>query len=123
MIRELDVKVITKAVEDMCISANKILPGDVKNAVLSARDTEQNPLALSVLKDLEEKDPLEILAYQYDLVANGYEVASGAVRNTDKDIMLKLFDIVGYGEEEIQKRFGALYTAFQFGGKSSDLHW
>ena len=67
------------------------------------------------LKDLETKDPLSIEAYQYDLVANGYEVASGAVRNTDKDVMLKLFEIVGYGEEEIQKRFGALYTAFQFG--------
>lgn len=54
MIRELDVNVIAKAVEQMCISANKVLPEDVKNAVLSARNTEQNPLALSVLNDLEE---------------------------------------------------------------------
>ncbi|MBQ7045594.1 MAG: fumarate hydratase [Clostridia bacterium] len=52
--RELDVNVIAKAVEQMCISANKVLPEDVKNAVLSARNTEQNPLALSVLNDLEE---------------------------------------------------------------------
>lgn len=67
------------------------------------------------LDELKTKNPLEIDAYQYDLVANGYEVASGAVRNTDKDIMIELFKIVGYGEEEIQKRFGALYTAFQYG--------
>lgn len=67
------------------------------------------------LEELNSVDPLEIDAYQYDLVANGYEIASGAVRNTDKDMMLKLFDIVGYGEEEIVKRFGALYTAFQYG--------
>jgi aspartyl-tRNA synthetase len=67
------------------------------------------------MEALTTMDPLKIDAYQYDLVANGYEVASGAVRNTDKDVMLKLFDIVGYGEEEIQARFGALYTAFQYG--------
>ena len=67
------------------------------------------------LEELQTIDPLEISAYQYDLVANGYEVASGAVRNVDKDIMLKLFEIVGYGEEEIKSRFGALYTAFQYG--------
>ncbi len=67
------------------------------------------------METLTSTDPLEVVAYQYDLVANGYEAASGAVRNTDKDVMLKLFDIVGYGEEEIQSRFGALYTAFQYG--------
>ena len=67
------------------------------------------------LETLNTANPLDILAYQYDLVANGYEVASGAVRNTDKDIMLKVFEIVGYGEEEIKNRFGALYTAFQYG--------
>ena len=67
------------------------------------------------MEALTSKDPLEILAFQYDLVANGYEVASGAVRNADKDVMLKLFEIVGYGEEEIKNRFGALYTAFQYG--------
>ena len=67
------------------------------------------------METLTTVDPLDVVAYQYDLVANGYEVASGAVRNTDKDVMLKLFEIVGYGEEEIQSRFGALYTAFQYG--------
>lgn len=67
------------------------------------------------LETLNTINPLYVVAYQYDLVANGYEVASGAVRNTDKDVMLKLFEIVGYGEEEIINRFGALYTAFQYG--------
>ena len=67
------------------------------------------------LEALTTMDPLDVVAYQYDLVANGYETASGAVRNTDKDVMLKLFEIVGYGEEEIKNRFGALYTAFQYG--------
>ena len=64
---------------------------------------------------LENCNPLDIVADQYDLVANGYEVASGAVRNTDKNIMLKLFEMVGYDEQEIKSRFGALYTAFQYG--------
>ena len=67
------------------------------------------------LEDIDKVNPLKIDAYQYDLVANGYEVASGAVRNTDKDMMIKLFDIIGYKEDEIIKRFGALYTAFQYG--------
>jgi len=67
------------------------------------------------VEEIDKVDPLKIEAYQYDLVANGYEVASGAVRNTDRDMMLKLFDIVGYSEDEIIKRFGALYTAFQYG--------
>ena len=67
------------------------------------------------METLMSTNPLDVVAYQYDLVGNGYEVASGAVRNTDIDVMLKLFDIVGYGEEEIKNRFGALYTAFQYG--------
>ncbi len=60
-------------------------------------------------------DPTQILAYQYDLVCNGIELASGAVRNHDIDIMKKAFEIAGYSEEELKKRFNALYTAFQFG--------
>lgn len=67
------------------------------------------------MKALTEMDPLDVVAYQYDLVANGYECASGAVRNTDTDTMVKLFEIVGYGKEEVEKRFGALYTAFTYG--------
>ena len=64
---------------------------------------------------LENKLPTEVLAYQYDLVCNGIELASGAVRNHDTDIMKKAFAIAGYGEEELKKRFNALYNAFQHG--------
>ncbi|MBR3684615.1 MAG: aspartate--tRNA ligase [Lachnospiraceae bacterium] len=60
-------------------------------------------------------DPTEILAYQYDLVCNGIELASGAVRNHDIDIMKKAFEIAGYSEDELKSRFNALYTAFQYG--------
>ena len=67
------------------------------------------------LDALENKDPLEILAYQYDLVCNGYEMASGAVRNHNPEIMVKAFEIAGYSEEEVKNRFGALYNAFQYG--------
>ena len=67
------------------------------------------------MEALLTKDPTEVLAYQYDLVCNGIELASGAVRNHDIDIMKKAFDIAGYSEEELKKRFNALYTAFQYG--------
>lgn len=67
------------------------------------------------LQALEEKDPLEVLAYQYDIVCNGVELSSGAVRNYDLDIMVKAFAIAGYTEEELKTKFGALYTAFRFG--------
>ena len=67
------------------------------------------------LEALENKNPLEILAYQYDLVCNGYEMASGAVRNHDPEIMVKAFEIAGYTEEDVKNRFGALYNAFQYG--------
>lgn len=67
------------------------------------------------LDALENQNPLEILAYQYDIVCNGIELSSGAVRNHDIQIMLKAFEMAGYTEEEVKKKFGALYTAFQFG--------
>ena len=67
------------------------------------------------LDALENKNPLEILAYQYDIVCNGIELSSGAVRNHDISIMLKAFTMAGYTEEEVKSKFGALYTAFQFG--------
>ncbi|MBR7163790.1 MAG: aspartate--tRNA ligase [Clostridia bacterium] len=67
------------------------------------------------MEALLTKEPTEILAYQYDLVGNGIELASGAVRNHDIDIMKKAFEIAGYPEEELKKRFNALYTAFQYG--------
>lgn len=67
------------------------------------------------LSALEEKDPLAILAYQYDIVCNGVELSSGAVRNHDLDIMVRAFEIAGYTKEELEAKFGALYSAFQFG--------
>ncbi len=67
------------------------------------------------LEALENQNPLEILAYQYDIVCNGIELSSGAVRNHDIQIMLKAFEMAGYTEEEVKTKFGALYTAFQFG--------
>ena len=67
------------------------------------------------LEALENKNPLEILAYQYDMVCNGVEIASGAVRNHDIEIMLKAFSMAGYTKEEVKSKFGALYTAFQYG--------
>ncbi|MBO5095238.1 MAG: aspartate--tRNA ligase [Lachnospiraceae bacterium] len=67
------------------------------------------------LKALNEQEPLEILAYQYDIVCNGVELSSGAVRNHDIDIMVKAFELAGYDEETLKNKFGALYQAFQFG--------
>ena len=67
------------------------------------------------LDALENQNPLEILAYQYDIVCNGIELSSGAVRNHDIEIMVKAFEMAGYTEEEVKTKFGALYTAFQFG--------
>ena len=67
------------------------------------------------LEALLTKDPLEILAYQYDIVCNGVELSSGAVRNHDLEIMVKAFSMAGYTEDELKTKFGALYQAFQFG--------
>lgn len=67
------------------------------------------------MEALMSDDPTQVLAYQYDLVCNGIELASGAVRNHDIDIMKKAFEIAGYSEEELKTRFNALYTAFQYG--------
>ena len=80
-------------------------------------DFSHNPFSMPQggLEALENKDPLDILAYQYDLVCNGYEMASGAVRNHNPEIMVKAFEIAGYTEEEVKNRFGALYNAFQYG--------
>ena len=67
------------------------------------------------LEALQTKNPLDILAYQYDIVCNGIELSSGAVRNHDMEIMVKAFEIAGYDEETLKSKFGALYQAFQFG--------
>lgn len=67
------------------------------------------------LEALEKKDPLEILAYQYDIICNGVELSSGAVRNHDITIMEKAFALAGYDTDTLKSRFGALYRAFQYG--------
>ena len=64
---------------------------------------------------LINKEPTEVLAYQYDIVCNGVELSSGAVRNHDLDIMIKAFEIAGYSEDELKEKFKSLYTAFQYG--------
>ncbi len=67
------------------------------------------------MKDLLEKDPLDILAYQYDLVCNGVELSSGAVRNHDPEIMIKAFELVRLGEDDVKAKFPAMYNAFTYG--------
>ena len=67
------------------------------------------------LEALNTMNPEDILAYQYDIVCNGVELSSGAVRNHDLDIMVKAFEIAGYSKEDLKTKFGALYNAFQFG--------
>ncbi|MCL2036344.1 MAG: aspartate--tRNA ligase [Oscillospiraceae bacterium] len=76
-----------------------------------------NPFSMpqGELDALNNKDPFEILAYQYDFVLNGVELASGAVRNHNPDIMVKAFEIAGFSEEDVKNKFGALYSAFRFG--------
>jgi aspartyl-tRNA synthetase len=67
------------------------------------------------MDDLLNKNPLDILAYQYDFVCNGYEMASGGVRNHDRDILKKAFELVGYSEDVVKSKFPALYEAFRYG--------
>ena len=67
------------------------------------------------LKALVEEDPLSINAYQYDLVCNGVELSSGAVRNHDPEIMVKAFELVGLGEDDVKAKFPAMYNAFCYG--------
>ena len=76
-----------------------------------------NPFSMPVggLDSLVNKDPLDIVAHQFDLVCNGYELASGAVRNHDIEVMEKAFEIAGYSKEDVEERFGNLYNAFQYG--------
>ena len=80
-------------------------------------DFNHNPFSMPQggIEALQTKDPLDILAYQYDAVCNGYEITSGAVRNHSPEIMVKAFEIAGYEEETIKTKFGALYNAFQYG--------
>lgn len=80
-------------------------------------DFGHNPFSMPQggLEALQNKNPLDILAYQFDMVGNGYELASGAVRNHDTAIMTKAFEIAGYSEETVKNKFGALYNAFKYG--------
>lgn len=80
-------------------------------------DFSHNPFSMPQggLDALNNKDPLEIVAYQYDLVCNGYEMLSGAVRNHDQETMIKAFNLVGYDEEVVKNKFSALFNAFSYG--------
>ncbi len=80
-------------------------------------DFTHNPFSMPQggMDALLNKDPLEIFAYQYDIVCNGVELSSGAVRNHNPEIMKKAFEIAGYGEDVLKAKFGALYNAFAFG--------
>ena len=79
-------------------------------------DFEHNPFSMPQggMKALDG-DPLDVLGYQYDLACNGYELVSGAIRNHKPEIMFKAFEIAGYGEDEVRKRFGGMVNAFQYG--------
>ena len=80
-------------------------------------DFTHNPFSMPQggLEALNTRDPLTIYAYQYDIVCNGVELSSGAVRNHNPEIMKRAFEIAGYGEEDVRAKFGALYTAFSYG--------
>ena len=80
-------------------------------------DFSHNPFSMPQggLEALETKDPLDILAFQYDIVCNGVELSSGAIRNHRPDVMRKAFAVAGYGEEVLEQKFGGMYRAFQYG--------
>jgi aspartyl-tRNA synthetase len=80
-------------------------------------DFSHNPFSMPQggLEALESKDPLDILAYQYDIVCNGVELSSGAIRNHRPDVMKKAFEIAGYPESVLLEKFGGMYRAFQYG--------
>ena len=80
-------------------------------------DFSHNPFSMPQggLEALQTQDPLTIKAFQYDIVCNGYEIASGGIRNHRPDTMVKAFEIAGYGENEVVERFGGMYRAFQYG--------
>jgi aspartyl-tRNA synthetase len=80
-------------------------------------DFSHNPFSMpqGELEALETKDPLTINAYQYDLVCNGFEIASGSIRNHKPETMVKAFEIVGLSKADVEERFGGLYRAFQYG--------
>ena len=80
-------------------------------------DFAHNPFSMPQggLQALETQDPLTIKAYQYDMVCNGYELASGSIRNQHPDLMVKAFELTGLTQADVEERFGGMYRAFQFG--------
>jgi aspartyl-tRNA synthetase len=80
-------------------------------------DFAHNPFSMPQggMDSLMNKNPLDILAFQYDIIANGLELSSGGVRNKDPEVMYKAFEIVGYGKEVVDKKFGHMISAFEFG--------
>jgi len=88
-----------------------------KNDETGAIDFAHNPFTYPQggMDALKNQNPFDILAYQYDLVINGYESLSGAVRNYDSELMVKAFELAGYNEETVKSKFGALYNAFSYG--------
>ena len=107
--------VINKDAYEFCFIVD--FPMYELNSETNKIDFTHNPFSMPQggLEALNTKDPLEIFAYQYDIVCNGVELSSGAVRNHNPEIMKKAFDIAGYSEEDLKAKFGALYTAFNFG--------
>ena len=87
-------------------------------------DFTHNPFSMpqGEMEALLTMDPLDIKAYQYDIVCNGVELSSGAVRNHRPEIMVKAFEIAGYTEEDVINKFGALYNASNMGANSSEWH-
>lgn len=110
-----ELNLINKEKFEFCIIND--FPMYEENEETGAIDFGHNPFSMPKggLEALNNEDPLNITAIQYDFVCNGYEMSSGAVRNHDIEIMKKAFDIVGYDEEVIKNKFRSLYTAFQFG--------
>ena len=118
-------KVIAKAGQDLgLIDTNKYefcwivdYPMYEKDATTGKIDFSHNPFSMPQggMGSLEREDPLNVLAYQYDIVCNGIELSSGAIRNHRPDIMKKAFEIAGYDEETIKSKFSALYEAFHYG--------
>jgi aspartyl-tRNA synthetase len=87
-----------------------------KDEVTGKIDFEHNPFSMPQGgMEALQGDPLKVLGYQYDLACNGYELVSGAIRNHRPEIMFKAFEIAGYGKEEVEKRFGGMVNAFQYG--------
>ena len=110
-----ELNLINKDKFEFCIIND--FPMYEENEETGAIDFGHNPFSMPKggLEALNNEDPLNITAIQYDFVCNGYEMSSGAVRNHNIEIMKKAFDIVGYDEEVIKNKFRSLYTAFQFG--------